>query len=380
MSWALWITGLPGSGKSALARAAAAILRARGGPVTVLELDAIRRVVTPVPTYSDVERDAVYRLLVFMASALTGSGVPVIVDATAHRRRWRDLARTLIPRFAEVQLDCPLAVAQERERTRAAGNAPRGIYARAGQAGATVPGVDRVYERALAPELVIDTASESVDEGAARIAGLAGLLDEASPRAPAPGAAWALWITGLPGSGKTTIAQRVAEALSARGIGVTVLDAAAVRCILGEEAGPGLEDLVHRALACTAKLLTDAGGRVIVDATAPRRRWRELARELIGRFAEIQLVCPAEICAGRERSVRWRLPSRFVAGREAAPTSAPELVIDYEPSLRPELTLYTDVQDHAAVVDAVLFVAARLHRAAAGRDRDKRPCECSDPS
>src|SRR6185503_21169903 len=55
--FAIWITGLPGSGKSVLARAAAEALRARGVPVQVLELDAIRKILTPDPTYTDHERE-----------------------------------------------------------------------------------------------------------------------------------------------------------------------------------------------------------------------------------------------------------------------------------------------------------------------------------
>ena len=93
MSRAIWITGLPGSGKSVLARAAARRLRERGVPVRILELDALREVLTPRPTYGDREREAVYRLLAFTAAAVAEAGVPVIVDATAHRRRWRELAR-----------------------------------------------------------------------------------------------------------------------------------------------------------------------------------------------------------------------------------------------------------------------------------------------
>jgi adenylylsulfate kinase len=53
MSWAIWITGLPGSGKTTLARSAAAALEARGIPVKVLELDEIREVITPEPAYTD---------------------------------------------------------------------------------------------------------------------------------------------------------------------------------------------------------------------------------------------------------------------------------------------------------------------------------------
>ena len=181
MSWAIWITGLPGSGKTAVARAAAARLRERGEAVTVLELDAIREKITPRPQYTDAEREIVYRALGYMAAVLVEAGVPVIVDATAHRRAWRDAARAAIPSFAEVQLTCSLDVCRERERNRPHGHAPTGIYARAGRPGATVPGVDVPYEAALAPELVIDTMVEDVPSAAARVVALAERL--AAPKA-----------------------------------------------------------------------------------------------------------------------------------------------------------------------------------------------------
>ena len=135
MSWAIWVTGLPGCGK--IDR------RARGGGPAARRRDAgraprarrMRAVVTPHPTYSETEREIVYRSLVFAAVALTEAGVPVIVDATAHRRAWRDLARASIERFAEVQLDCPLGVAEPARARARAGAAPRAIYAGADDAG-----------------------------------------------------------------------------------------------------------------------------------------------------------------------------------------------------------------------------------------------------
>jgi adenylylsulfate kinase len=156
-----------------LARAAADELGATGLPVKVLELDEIRRVVTPAPQYTDAKRDIVYRALGHMAVLLAEAGVPVLVDATAHRRVWRDLVRASAPRFAEVQLVCPLEVCQDRERHRTGGHAPPGIYRQAGRPGATVPGVDVAYEPALAPELVVDTVNESVPAATARIIALA---------------------------------------------------------------------------------------------------------------------------------------------------------------------------------------------------------------
>lgn len=157
MSWAIWITGMPGSGKSTVAREVAAALAARGTAAKVLELDQIRRFLTPEPRYDDAERDLVYRALAYMAKLLAEAGVPVIIDATAHRLAWRELARDLIPAFGEVQLLCPLEVCQEREAARRGGYAPRGIYAQAGLPGATVPGVDVAYEVSREAELVLNT-------------------------------------------------------------------------------------------------------------------------------------------------------------------------------------------------------------------------------
>jgi protein-L-isoaspartate(D-aspartate) O-methyltransferase len=172
MSWAVWITGLPGSGKSVIARAVAEQLRSAGEPVTLLEMDVVRRVLTPTPTYSDAERDAVYRALVYIGACLVERDRPVILDATAHRRAWRELARTTIRNFAEVQLHCPLAVCRLREAERRRSNAPVGIYARSAQADARVPGVNVEYEFARAPELDIDTATRSVEAAAAAVVSL----------------------------------------------------------------------------------------------------------------------------------------------------------------------------------------------------------------
>ena len=77
MSWAVWITGLPGSGKSVVARAVAGTLQAGGKDVRVLELDAIRRVITPAATYTDAEREAVYRALVYIGSVALSGAYPL---------------------------------------------------------------------------------------------------------------------------------------------------------------------------------------------------------------------------------------------------------------------------------------------------------------
>jgi len=161
-AFAVWLTGLPASGKSAIARVVTARLSAAGITAEVLESDAVRRLLTPRPTYQPEERDLFYRALGFFGSRLVAHGVPVIFDATANRREYRDLARTLIPHFLEVAVVCPLEVCQQRDA--------KGTYrkAAAGQS-ATVPGLQEPYEPPLHPELVIDTTQQTPGEAAARV-------------------------------------------------------------------------------------------------------------------------------------------------------------------------------------------------------------------
>lgn len=157
---AIWLTGLPASGKSTIVAALIPRLESLGRPVEVLESDAVRRVLTPTPTYSREERDLFYRALAFMGVRLVAHGVMVIFDATANRRAYRDFARSLIPNFIEVAVECPLELCMQRDY--------KGTYQR-GQRGesTTVPGLQEPYEAPVNPELTIDTtkvaASEAVE-------------------------------------------------------------------------------------------------------------------------------------------------------------------------------------------------------------------------
>jgi adenylylsulfate kinase len=147
--FAIWMTGLPASGKSTITRELMNKLKAWGIPAVVLESDEMRRILTPDATYSPEERDRFYRMLVRIGDLLVRSGVNVIFDATANKREYRDHARALIPRFLEVYVHCPLDVCIKRD--------PKGIYDRAA-AGNTgfVPGVQVPYEPPINPEVTLD--------------------------------------------------------------------------------------------------------------------------------------------------------------------------------------------------------------------------------
>ena len=161
-AFAVWLTGPPASGKSTVARALAAELAGKGIRAAVLESDALRREITPRPKYDDAERDAFYATVACLARMLVLHGVPVIVDATANRRAYRDRARGAIPRFLEVHVRCPLAVCHARD--------PKGIYRRGAEGTAqNVPGMSAPYEPPLTPEVVVDGEREDPAVAARRI-------------------------------------------------------------------------------------------------------------------------------------------------------------------------------------------------------------------
>ena len=161
-SLAIWLTGLPASGKSTIVAALRPQLEEMGLSVEVLESDAVRRVLTPTPTYSLMERDLFYRALAFMGARLVAHGVTVIFDATANRRSYRDFARSLIPKFIEVAVECPLELCLQRDS--------KGTYKR-GQRGesSTVPGLQEPYEAPVNPEVRIDTTKLSAEVAAGKV-------------------------------------------------------------------------------------------------------------------------------------------------------------------------------------------------------------------
>lgn len=178
--WALWFTGLPGCGKSTIARAVRGELSARGLEVDLLAMDERRRAYFPHPQYTAQERAQAYAFLVREAADLAAQGRGVIIDATAHRLAMRQEARVVVPRFAEVLVRCPLPEAMRREATRAAHQAHHkgyvipGMYQKAlerRRTGIPVPGLGQVvgvdvqYEENPQAECVLD-AMKPVEENA----------------------------------------------------------------------------------------------------------------------------------------------------------------------------------------------------------------------
>jgi adenylylsulfate kinase len=151
----VWLTGLPQSGKSTLARR----VRDRIAPhrsCVLLDSDDVRAAIGAT-RYGTGERDAFYRMLAGLAGLLAREGHVVLVAATAPRRAYRAAARAAAPDYAEVWVKTPLADCEARDT--------KGLYARARRGDAPdLPGLGADYEPPEAPDVVADGG---LDEAAA---------------------------------------------------------------------------------------------------------------------------------------------------------------------------------------------------------------------
>lgn len=149
-AFALWLTGLPASGKTTLANLLAEELNRRDMQVQVLDSDKVREVLTPDPSYSADERDWFYQVLAFLGQLLVQNEVITIIAATAHRQVFRLRARDYLPELIEVYVRCPVKTCMERDQ--------KGIYKKAlGSKNMYLPGVQELYEEPDAPAIIVDT-------------------------------------------------------------------------------------------------------------------------------------------------------------------------------------------------------------------------------
>lgn len=150
-----------------------------------------------------------------------------------------------------------------------------------------------------------------------------------------------VWFTGLPSAGKTTLARLLEEELSQWGLLVEVLDGDEMRQRLTRGLGFSKEDRDEniRRIAFVAKLLSRNGIVTIAAAISPYRNIREEVREELGRFVEVFVKCPIEICMVRDVKGLYR---RAQAGEITNLTGIQD---PYEPPLHPELVVDTDQED-----------------------------------
>jgi adenylyl-sulfate kinase len=145
-----------------------------------------------------------------------------------------------------------------------------------------------------------------------------------------------VWLTGLSGAGKSTVAQHLAPRLRALGKRVELLDGDVVRTHLSKGLGFSREDRdthVGR-VAFVAHLLARNGVTVLVAAISPVRETRDRARSLIGDFLEVHVSTPLEECIKRDvkglykRAMAGEIPQFTGISDPYEAPIAPDLVVD----------------------------------------------------
>jgi adenylylsulfate kinase len=172
-----------------------------------------------------------------------------------------------------------------------------------------------------------------------------------------------VWLTGLSGAGKSTIANRLEQELLARGRSVEILDGDVVRTHLSKGLGFSKEDrdsnILRIAFVCS--LLTRHGVAVISAAISPYAEARAQARARIGAFVEVYVQCPIEELTRRDVK---GLYEKALRGELANFTGVSD---PYEAPVNPDVTVNTDtetLEESTAKILAVLEARGYIQQAA----------------
>ena len=158
----LWFTGLPCSGKSAVADRVAEILKQRRLRTERLDGDIVRQSLTRDLGFSKKDRDENITRVTFVAKLLTRNGVAVLTSFISPYRKTRAYAREEIGNFIEVYVKCPLEVCIERD--------VKGMYQKAIKGEIEeFTGISDPYEEPENPEILLESDKETLEESAQKV-------------------------------------------------------------------------------------------------------------------------------------------------------------------------------------------------------------------
>jgi adenylyl-sulfate kinase len=153
----VWLTGLPGSGKTTIARRLEPELRRLGWRVEVLDGDEVRQNLSKGLGFSREDRETHLKRVTYVAKLLSRNGVAVIAAFISPYRNIREYARKETANFVEVYVKCSVQACAERD--------PKGLYKKASKGQIRdLTGPQDLYEEPLEPDIVVDTEKLAVTE------------------------------------------------------------------------------------------------------------------------------------------------------------------------------------------------------------------------
>lgn len=156
-SAAIWLTGIPASGKTTLSILLKDYLQKKNIPVIILDGDEIRKTVSKDLGFSPQDRKEHNRRVIEIAKLLIKNNFTVIIPLISPYRETREIARKEIPNFVEVYVKASLDTCIKRD--------PKGLYQKAKNGEITnLTGLQSTYEEPVNPELVLDTEKHSAIE------------------------------------------------------------------------------------------------------------------------------------------------------------------------------------------------------------------------
>ena len=161
-----------------------------------------------------------------------------------------------------------------------------------------------------------------------------------------------LWFTGLPSSGKSTLANEVEKRLISSGIRTYILDGDNVRMGLCNDLGFSEADRAEniRRIGEVSRLFIQAGCIVLSAFVSPYRRDRDAVRALVesGEFVEIHVSAPLEVCEKRD------VKGLYKKAREGVIKGFTGIDDPYEAPLKPEIVIETDKMTLAEGADLII--------------------------
>ena len=159
----IWLTGIPGSGKTTLALELKKFYEQKNMPIDILDGDEIRKTLSKDLGFSPEDRKEHNRRVIFVAKILAKNGVTTIIPLISPYRETREFARKEIPNFVEVWVKASVDECKKRD--------PKGLYKKA-MAGEikNLTGLQAPYEEPQNAELILDTEKHNVEESVDLIA------------------------------------------------------------------------------------------------------------------------------------------------------------------------------------------------------------------